>query len=136
MEVTSKPNDPNMSVNLVRKAYAVFKAQPGRHFLMAISISAQGFRLHVYNRSGVIHSCGYNIHIHADIFSKLLYFFAFAQPKELGYNPTFIYFDIIPRPLLSTSQTICVGTEIYTAKHTLSLHDALPISEHNQRVFR
>lgn len=113
MEVTSKPNDPNMSVNLARKAYAVFIAQPGRRFLMAISISAQVFRLHVYDRSGVIHSCGYNIHIHADIFSKLLYFFAFAQPKELGYNPTFIYFDIIPRPLLSTSRTICVGTEIY-----------------------
>ena len=112
MEVTSKPNDPNMSLNLARKAYAVFMAQPGHHFLMVISISAQVFRLHVYNCSGVIHSRGYNIHVHADMFSNL-YFFTFAQPKHLGYDPTLIYFDIVPRPLLSTSRTIRVGAEIY-----------------------
>jgi len=113
MEVMSKPNDPNMSLNLAQKAYAVFMAQPGCRFLMAISISAQVFRLHIYNHSGVIHSCSYNIHVHADMFSNLLYFFTFAQPEHLGYDPTLIYFDIIPRPLLLTSRTIRVGAEIY-----------------------
>jgi len=96
MEVMSKPNDPNMSLNLARKAYTVFMAQPGHRFLMAISISAQVFRLHVYDCSGVIHSHGYNIHVHADMFSNLLYFFTFAQPKHLRYDPTLIYFDIVP----------------------------------------
>ena len=112
MEVTSRPNDPNMTLNLARKAYAVFMTQPGRRFLMAVSISAQVFRLHIYDRSGVIHSLGYNIHTHADVFSKLIYFFTFAQPKALGYDPTFIYFDI-PRSLSSTPRTIRVGTKVY-----------------------
>ena len=65
----------------------------------------RSFWCHPLTRLQHSYSCG---HI-----SKLLYFFAFAQPKELGYDPTFIYFDIIPRPLSSTSRTIRVGTEIY-----------------------
>ena len=75
MEVMSRPNDLNMTLNLARKAYAVFMTQPGRRFLMAVSISAQVFHLHIYNCSGVIHSLSYNIHTHADVFSKLIYFF-------------------------------------------------------------
>ena len=96
VEVTSRPNNPNMSLNLARKAYAVFMAQPGCHFLLAISVSAQVFHLHIYNCSGIIHSHSYNIHTYADVFSKLLYFFTFTQSKDLGYNPMLIYFDIIP----------------------------------------
>lgn len=60
MEVTSKPNDPNMLVNLARKVYAVFVNQPGRRFLILVSITAQIFCIHLYDRFGVIHSCGYN----------------------------------------------------------------------------
>lgn len=114
IEVTSKLNNSNMTLNLARKAYTVFMAQPGCRFLMALSISAQVFRLHIYNRSGVIHSCGHNIHAHVDTFSSLLYFFTFAWPEDLGYDPTFLYFDVISRPLSSPSPTIRVGTEIYT----------------------
>ena len=113
IEVTSKPNDPDMSLNLARKAYAVFIAQPGRRFLMTISISAQAFCLHLYDRSGVIHSHGYNIHDHADIFSSFLYFLTFAQPEDLGYDPTFIYSGMVSRPLSLHSQTICIGAGIY-----------------------
>jgi len=50
MEVTSKPNDLDMLVNLAQKAYAVFVNQPGRHFLILVSIAAQIFRIHLYDQ--------------------------------------------------------------------------------------
>ena len=97
----------------------VFIAQPGRRFLLAVSISAQVFRLHIYDHSGAVHSRGYNIHSHADIFSTLLYHFTFGRPEDLGYDPTFLYFPIVFRPLSSPSPTIRVGTEIYTVVRIL-----------------
>ena len=96
MEVTSKPNDPDMLVNLAQKAYAVFVNQPGRHFLILVSITAQIFRIHLYDRSGVIHSCGYNIHTDADLFTSVLHFLTSAPPEDLGYDPTFTYSGIVP----------------------------------------
>lgn len=113
MEVTSKPNDSDMLLNLARKAYAIFMNQPGRRFLMAVSIAAQAFRLHIYDRSGVIHSRGHNIHTDADTFTSLLYFLTFAPPEHLGYDPTFLYSSIIPRSPSSPPRTIRVGTKIY-----------------------
>ena len=113
MEVTSKPNDLDMLVNLAQKAYVVFVNQPGRCFLILVSIAAQIFRIHLYDRSGVIHSCGYNIHANADLFTSVLRFLTSAPPKDLGYNPTFTYSGIVPQSPSSPPVTIHVGTKIY-----------------------
>ena len=45
-------------------------------------------------------------------FPSSFIFFTFTQPKALGYDSMFIYFDI-PQSLSSTPRTIRVGTEVY-----------------------
>ena len=47
---------------IIRKAYAIFASQPNRRFVFALSIADQKFRAHMFDRSGVVHSRGYDIH--------------------------------------------------------------------------
>ena len=67
MELTSSSYSQSDSSNnirkaILRKAFAVFASQPGRRFLFALSIANQQFRVHMFDRSGVVHSRPYNIH--------------------------------------------------------------------------
>ncbi|KAF9232780.1 hypothetical protein BU15DRAFT_37878, partial [Melanogaster broomeanus] len=78
--------------------------------------------LHVFNRSGAIHSLAYNIHKSADTFCHLLYVFAFGRPEHLGFDPTFLDPSLSPscvhHPLsthaVMTSWTIQVDNKVYT----------------------
>ena len=47
---------------IICKAYAIFASQPNRRFVFGLSIASQKFHAHMFNRSGVVHSCGYDIH--------------------------------------------------------------------------
>ncbi|KAF8546732.1 hypothetical protein OG21DRAFT_1426235 [Imleria badia] len=102
----------------MRKAYAIFASQPGRWFLFALSIAKQEFRAHMFNRTGVVHSCGYDIHRSPRPLLHILSFLTFGLPEHIGYDITFTYSCPIPQPLSSSSKVdlgmISVRSEIYT----------------------
>ncbi|KAG6372402.1 hypothetical protein JVT61DRAFT_7875 [Boletus reticuloceps] len=61
-ELTSSNHSTQLRRDITRKVYAVFMSQPNRRFVVALSLARQEFRLHVFDRSGVIHSLGSNVH--------------------------------------------------------------------------
>lgn len=90
LELTSSAFGAQLRRDITRKAYAVFMSQPSRCFVVAVSLARQEFRLHVFDRSGVIHSLGYNLHKFSDLFARLMYTLAFGSLDKLGFDPTFI----------------------------------------------
>jgi len=51
-----------MHNSVMWKAYAIFSSQPGCRFLFVLSIANQEFHVHMFDRSGVVHSRPYDIH--------------------------------------------------------------------------
>lgn len=122
LELTSSPYSAQLQRNIIRKAYAVFMSQPCRRFVVAISLAHQEFRLHLFDRSGAIHSLGHNLHKSADLFARLMYVFAFGSPATLGFDPTFVNSSLSPSILhrprtdsaLQISRLIYIGDDPYT----------------------
>ena len=75
---------------IIWKAYTIFASQPNRRFVFALSIADQKFRAHMFDCSGVIHSCGYDIHQHPHVLLCMLSMLAFGNIDQVGYDPTFI----------------------------------------------
>ena len=75
---------------ITRKAYAIFASQPNRQFVLALSITNQKFHAHMFDRSGVVHSRGYDIHRHPRMLLCILSMLAFGHTDQVGYDPTFI----------------------------------------------
>jgi Fungal protein kinase len=121
IELTSSAFSAQLRRNITRKAYAIFMSQPCRRFVIAISIAQQEFRIHLFDRSGVIHSLGHNIHKSSNLFARVLYVLAFGSPASLGFDPTFIDSSLSPSflfrprttPAIKKSQLIYVGTIPY-----------------------
>ena len=112
MELTSSPyshSDATRTIrnSVMRKAYAVFASQPSRHFLFSMSISQQELHVHMFDRSGVVHTRPYNIHRHPHTLLCMLSFLVFRQLENIGYDITFIP----PQPSLPS--TIKVGSTTY-----------------------
>ena len=72
-----------------------------------MSISQQELRVHMFDRSGVVHTRPYNIHRHPCALLCMLSFLAFGQLENIGYDITFIP----PQPSLSS--TIKVRSTTY-----------------------
>ncbi|KAI6028038.1 hypothetical protein BKA83DRAFT_4048585 [Pisolithus microcarpus] len=79
-------------------------SQPSRCFVVAISLTCQEFCLHIFDRSGAIHSLGHNLHKSADLFTHLMYTLAFGSPDMLGFDLTFI--DPTVSPSILTAYTV------------------------------
>lgn len=96
---------------LARKAYAVFVAQPGRRFLPILSITrSTEFRLHIFDRAGLIHSRNYCIHRNADYLVAVLYTLVFGSPKLVGYDPTIFFSPAFERSIQTRAPpTIQIG---------------------------
>ena len=67
MELTSMTYSQSSDVrtmrnSIMRKAYTIFSSQPGHQFIFALSITNQEFCVHMFDRSGVVHSRPYDIH--------------------------------------------------------------------------
>ena len=75
---------------IIRKAYAIFASQPNRRFVFALSIADQKFRAHMFDRSGAVHSRGYDIHRHPRMLLCMLSILAFSNVDQVGYDPTFL----------------------------------------------
>lgn len=107
----------NVRNAIMRKAYALFASQPGRRFLFALSIAKQEFRAHMFDRAGVVHSRGYDIHRSPRVLLRMLSLLAFGHPEHIGYDTTFTYSSPVPRPLLTNSKTdlglISVRSDVY-----------------------
>ncbi|KAI6005577.1 hypothetical protein EDD15DRAFT_2191043 [Pisolithus albus] len=98
------------------KAYTVFASQPGRRFLFALPIAGQKFRAHMFDRSGVIHSCPYDIHRCPHVLLCMLAMLMLGDPKHIGYDLTLIYFPSIPQQISSRNtspSTIQVASTMY-----------------------
>ncbi|KAF8547968.1 hypothetical protein OG21DRAFT_1489778 [Imleria badia] len=106
LELTSQDFSSHLRLQLMKKAYGVFIAEPGRHFLIVLSIANIHFRMHVFDHSGVVHSCGYNLHRHAGFFVQVLYTLTTAPPEHLGFDPTLSFSTTI-------SRMNCLCTELY-----------------------
>ena len=121
LELTSSSFNAQLRCDITRKAYAVFMSQPNRCFVVALSLARQEFRLHVFDRSGAIHSLGYSIHKFPDLFARLIYTLAFASLDRLGFDPTFVdpavSLSVIYRPrsdsVLQLSRTIYICMDAY-----------------------
>ncbi|KAF8546663.1 hypothetical protein OG21DRAFT_1490957 [Imleria badia] len=110
------PFDPKAKIHgqLMRKAYAVFVAQPGCRFVITLSILHLNFRLHLFDCSGAVHSHGHSIHCHADYFIRILYTLTFGPPELVGYDPTLFFSLVIARsPCPRTPPTIYIGNDLY-----------------------
>jgi len=75
---------------IIHKGYAIFASQPNRRFMFGLSIASQKFCAHMFDHSGVVHSCGYDIHRHPCILLTMLSILAFGNIDHIGYDPTFI----------------------------------------------
>ena len=121
LELTSSSFNAQLRRDITRKAYAVFMSQPNRRFVVALSLARQEFRLHVFDRSGAIHSLGYSIHKFPDLFACLIYTLAFASLDRLGFDPTFVdpavSLSVVYHPrsdsVLQLSQTIYIRMDAY-----------------------
>ena len=97
--------------SIMRKAYTIFASQPGRHFLFALSIASQDLHVHMFDRSGVVHSCPYNIHRSPQLLLCTLGVLAFGRAEQVGYDPTIVWFS--PHPSRTAlRRTIQVGSWI------------------------
>lgn len=127
LELTSSSFNAQLQHDITRKAYAVFMSQPNRHFIIAISLACQEFCLHVFDRSGAIHSLGYSIHKFLDLFARLIYALAFASPDRLGFTPTFVdlavSLSVVYCPcsdsVLQLSWTIYIRMDAYVVVHPI-----------------
>ena len=127
LELTSSPYSMCLQHDITQKVYTVFTSQPARCFVVALSLARQDFHLHIFNRSGTIHSLAHNIHKSTNSFCHLLYVFAFGCPEHLGFDPTFLDPSLSPssvhRPLsvraVMMSWTVQVGEEVYTVVHPI-----------------
>ena len=117
--------------DITRKAYAIFMSQPSRRFVVAVSLARQEFRLHVFDRSGVIHSLGHNLHRSPDLFARLMYALAFGSPDKLGFDTTFIDPAVFPSllyrprstPAVQVSWTIYIRENVYAIlRHLYASH--------------
>lgn len=126
LELTSSEDNSRMRKQIARKAYAIFVSQPGRRFVIALSITQLQFRLHLFDRAGVVHSSSYHIHRHADHFLRVLCGLAFAPDELVGYDPTLFFSPVIARsPQLHTPATIQVGKVTYIITSLLFSSDLI-----------
>ncbi|KAI5999608.1 hypothetical protein EDD15DRAFT_2160638 [Pisolithus albus] len=122
LELTSSAHSAQLRRNITRKAYAVFMSQPSRRFVVALSLARQEFRLHIFDRSGAIHSLGHSLHRAADLFTRIIYTLTFGSPDVLGFDPTFVDPTLSPSilyrprsaPALQMSRAIYVRETAYT----------------------
>ena len=117
MELTSTPYSNSDSIGTVHngvthKAYAIFASQPSQQFLLALSIAQQEFRVHMFNRAGVMHSRAYGIHRFPRVLLCTLAVLMFGQPEHVGFDPTIIYLS--PSSQISGNNTIQVGSATYS----------------------
>ncbi|KIK11899.1 hypothetical protein PISMIDRAFT_19139 [Pisolithus microcarpus 441] len=97
-------------------------SQPSRCFVVALSLARQEFHLHIFDRSGAIHSLGHSLHRAADLFTHVIYTLTFGSPDILGFDPTFIDPTLSPSilyrprsaPALQMSRAIYVCETAYT----------------------
>ena len=114
LELSTSRDFSRIAKQLVRKAYAVFVAQPGRYFVPVLSITHSHFRLHIFDCAGVIHSCAHCIHQHADYLIAMLYTLVFTPPKFVGYDPTIFFSPVIQQSIQDrTPPTIQIGNTTY-----------------------
>ena len=99
LELSSSNDFSQIAKQLTRKVYTVFVAQPGRHFVPALSITHSHFCLHVFDRASIINTCAYCIHRNADYLIAVLYTLVFAPPKFVGYDPTIFFSPVIQRSI-------------------------------------
>ncbi|KAI6027296.1 hypothetical protein BKA83DRAFT_4123368 [Pisolithus microcarpus] len=107
---------------LTRSVSKVADSKPSRCFMVALSLACQEFHLHIFNRSGVIHSLGHSLHRAADLFTRVIYTLTFGSPDILGFNPTFVDPTLSPSilycphstPTLQMSRAIYVRETAYT----------------------
>lgn len=127
LELTSSTYSAQLRRDITRKAYAVFMSQPSRRFVVAISLVRQEFRIHIFDRSGAIHSLGRNLHKFSDLFARVIYTLSFGSLDKLGFDPTFIdpaaSPSILYRPCstfaVQKSRIIYIRESTYTVLHHL-----------------
>ncbi|KAH7917256.1 hypothetical protein BV22DRAFT_1135559, partial [Leucogyrophana mollusca] len=73
---------------LYGKSYTMFKVQKDRRFVYAISVCDYLVRISMYDRSGAVHTRGYNIHKEPLTLIRVLIAFLYLPPQYLGYDPT------------------------------------------------
>ncbi|KAG9316230.1 hypothetical protein JVU11DRAFT_2257 [Chiua virens] len=96
IELTSLEDLSSLWKQVTRKAYAVFVSQPGRQFLIVLSIfCCQQFRFHLFDHSGIAHSLAYSLHRQADVLLHVLYMLAFAPKEFVGYDPTIFFSPVV-----------------------------------------
>ena len=79
-----------------------FASQPSQRFLFAMSITDQKFRAHMFNCSGVVHSCPYNMHKSSRVLLSMLALLTFGNSEQVGYDLTLTYFTHVPQHLSNT----------------------------------
>ena len=122
LELTSTTYSAQLRRDITRKAYAVFMSQPSRRFVVAVSLARQEFRIHIFDRSGAIHSLGCNLHKFSDLFARVIYTLSFGSPDKLGFDPTFIDPAVSPSilyrprstPAAQISQIIYIRSDVYS----------------------
>ena len=75
-----------MCNNIMQKAYAIFLSKPGHQFIFALSIANPEFHVHMFDHSGVVHSCPYNIHQSPHPLICMLAMLAFSDPQDIQYS--------------------------------------------------
>ncbi len=73
---------------LAQSARLIFRHQPNRRFVLMSFLNGPRIFLVVFDRSGVVCSTGFDIHDHPELFLRIVLGFTFAEPKELGFDPT------------------------------------------------
>ena len=127
LELMSTTYSAQLRRDITRKAYAVFMSQPSRRFVVAISLARQEFRIHIFDRSGAIHSLGCNLHKFSDLFARVIYTLSFGSPDKLGFDLTFIDPAVSPSilycprstPAVQKSWIIYIRESAYTVLHHL-----------------
>ncbi|KIJ57561.1 hypothetical protein HYDPIDRAFT_34987 [Hydnomerulius pinastri MD-312] len=98
LELTSLAYSSDLQRNMTCKAYVIFATQVGQCFLFALSIANQHLCLHMFDRSGVVHSRSYDIHRSPHMLLRMLCMLSFGLPQDVGYDPTFTFCPIMPQP--------------------------------------
>ncbi|KAH7921358.1 hypothetical protein BV22DRAFT_1132339 [Leucogyrophana mollusca] len=98
---------------LYGKSCAMFKVQKDRRFVYAISVCDYLVRISMYDRSGAVHTRGYDIHKEPLTLIRVLVAFLYLPPQYLGYDPT-VKLVSFPRELHPFLPIVRVGKHIYT----------------------
>jgi hypothetical protein len=126
IELSSTQEFSGIAKQVTRKSYVIYTAQPGRCFVVALSIFQLYFCLHLFDHSGAIQSRAYSIHSCAQYLVRVLYMLAFALEELIGYDPTLFYSSVVPRAtLLHANPTVQVCNETFIITHLLFNSDMI-----------